>query len=91
MKKIKMFFILILNLFTIFAPGVALGWCAWQHTSPLWAILAALGGEMVWLAVLAFLAVIKRVLREMRKETSDSSQEATDYDKKTEDSYTSIM
>jgi hypothetical protein len=58
MKKLKAKISFIIRLFIEFAPAVVVGNAAW-HVGAQWAILAAIGAEMIWLFLIVFLGAVR--------------------------------
>lgn len=74
MRKIKIIVAAILRGVVIMAPGAAFLWWAWNKVAPLFAILAALGAEAVYLFLFAFIIVAIRAAKDMKQKKVEESE-----------------
>lgn len=79
MKKVKIIVGAILRGALLVAPGVALGWWAWNKTMALIAILAAVGVETLFLFAFSFIVVAVQARNDLkRKEAEAETDEEAD-------------
>lgn len=73
MKKIKIIVAAILRGVVILAPGATFLWWAWSKVAALFAILAALGVEAVFLFLFAFIIVAIRAAKDMKEKKEEKA------------------
>lgn len=75
MKKIKIIVAAILRGVVILAPGAAFLWWAWGKVAALFAILATVGVEAIYLFLFAFIIVAIRAAKDMKEKKAKESAE----------------
>lgn len=77
MKKLKNILGVILRLFAVLLPGIFTGFALWKIHGALITILASLGVEFIWAALLTFIITVAGQIKaqiELRKEKADAPE-----------------
>lgn len=74
MKKVKIIVAAILRGVIVLAPGATFLWWAWGKVSALFAILAALGAEAIYLFLFALIIVAIRAAKDMKQKKAEESE-----------------
>lgn len=74
MKKIKTIVAAILRGVIVLAPGASFLWWAWSKVAALFAILAALGAEAIYLFLFALIIVAIRAAKDMKQKKAEESE-----------------
>ncbi len=80
MKKLKIIVGAILRGALLIGPGAAFGWWAWNKVPALFAILAAVGVETLFLFVFSFITVAAQARRDLKRKEKEEATAETDTD-----------